>query len=270
MSLEEKREKEYALKESKTKTLKDRSALRKTKDYVFDEATLQALDALIRKKVIDGLGGVIATGKEGNVFYAYTPSDDVVVCKIYKMETSSFHSMSKYIVGDPRFSDIRKNRRSIILNWCKKEYRNLSIAHEVGVRVPLPLAFKDNVLVMEFIGTIGKEEVEASVPLRNMHLTKKQGLYCYDKVVEYVARLFYKGGLIHGDLSEYNILGLVKGKKVEPVIIDIGQGVLEAHPLAQDLINRDVEKLANFFNQFDANITEESVREKIRAWEKRL
>ena len=135
MSLEDKSDKKYALRESKIKTLKDRSALRKTKDYVFDEATLHGLDALIRKKVIDGLGGVIATGKEGNVFYAYTPSDDVVVCKIYKMETSSFHSMSKYIVGDPRFADIRKNRRSIILNWCKKEYRNLSIAHEVGVRV---------------------------------------------------------------------------------------------------------------------------------------
>ncbi|HLC45895.1 MAG TPA: serine protein kinase RIO [archaeon] len=269
----ERAEKLDALRLFKSKRVKDPEKDRAIRSEVFDEHTVNAVDALIRKKVIDCLSGVIATGKEANVFLAFTLGSEPVAVKIYKLETSSFHSMSKYILGDPRFENIKRDRRSIVFNWCKKEFRNLQKATDAGVRVPMPLAFKDNVLVMEFIGSYDAKTDKATPawPLKNTPIPKGQEQVVFEKVVEFIARLFYKAQLVHGDLSEYNVLVRIDSKgKLEPVLIDIGQGVLTSHPLAQELIDRDIEKTAGFFSKIVKGVTPESVREKVRAWESRL
>jgi Serine/threonine protein kinase involved in cell cycle control len=72
-----------------------------------------------------------------------------------------------------------------------------------------------------------------------------------------VKKIYYSG-LIHGDLSEYNVL-MWRG----PVLIDVGQGVSIKHPLAAELLRRDVETIVRFFNRFGVNIDIEKTMEEV-------
>ena len=76
-----------------------------------------------------------------------------VAVKIYRLETSSFDNMWEYIKGDPRYDGVRHNKRGLIYAWAQKEYSNLMKAYSAGVGVPKPFTFRENVLVMEFIGS---------------------------------------------------------------------------------------------------------------------
>ncbi len=145
--------------------------------------------------------------------------------------------MKNYIEGDYRFKKVKKTRRGIILTWVEKEYKNLNTAYSSGASVPRPVAFKKNVLVMDFIGT-GREPA----PMLKDAQVEKDAVY---KSVVDNARKLYGADLIHGDLSEYNIL--VKNKK--PIIIDFSQGVPRDHHLAEELLIRDVGNLSRFFGK---------------------
>jgi len=98
---------------------------RKTLDEVFDKSTLHTLGKLISDRVIDIVDFPISTGKEGNVFRAVKPDKKLVAVKIYRVSTSTFKHVSKYIIGDPRFSSLRRTKRDIIYAWTKKEYKTL-------------------------------------------------------------------------------------------------------------------------------------------------
>ena len=124
---------------------------RKTLDEVFDKSTLLALEKLISSKVIDILDFPISTGKEGNVFRGVTPDKKFVAVKIYRTSTSTFKHISEYIIGDPRFSSLPKNRRDVIFAWTQKEFKNLERLARVGVSAPKPITKIKNVLVMEYI-----------------------------------------------------------------------------------------------------------------------
>ena len=96
---------------------------RKTQDEVFDKSTLHSLEKLISDKVIDILDFPISTGKEGNIFRGITPDKKLVAVKIYRISTSTFKHISKYILGDPRFISVHKTRRDIMYAWTKKELK---------------------------------------------------------------------------------------------------------------------------------------------------
>ena len=156
--------------------------------------------------------------------------------------------MIDYIIGDERFKKVQRDKREIVFAWTKKEFNNLEKARKAKVRVPLPIAFTKNVLVMEFIGENGlasrtlKDE-------RNIDLVK-----AYFTIINAMAKL-YKANLVHADLSEYNVL--VKGK--EYVIIDMGQGVLLTHPKAKEFFERDCKNIANYFTKKNMKKTAEEV-----------
>ena len=98
--------------DSKLQLLIDRVGVdRKTLDEVFDKPTLHSLEKLISDGVIDILDFPISTGKEGNVFRGMTPDKNYVAVKIYRVSTLTFKHISNYIIGDPRFKSIHKNRR---------------------------------------------------------------------------------------------------------------------------------------------------------------
>src|SRR5512138_3174467 len=84
----------------------------KVRDDVFDEVTLLALYKLVHRKKLDAIGGAISTGKEANVYLAEAGGRDVAV-KIYRIQTANFTTMSMYLVGDRRFSSIRKTRKEV-------------------------------------------------------------------------------------------------------------------------------------------------------------
>ena len=207
----------------------------KVEQDVFDEVTLLALYKLVTKGLISEIGGPISTGKEANVFFGSIGERSIAI-KIYRVQTANFKAMTEYMIGDRRFSNIRKNRKDIIFAWTKKEFSNLKRAYDAGLVVPEPIAFDRNILIMEFIG-----EGESPYPqLRSVDLEKP--LEVYEKIIDFINNLFINAKLVHSDLSEYNIL---MGK--EPVFIDMGQAVLPEHPKAVSFLMRDIRNINRFF-----------------------
>jgi RIO kinase 1 len=203
---------------------------------------------------ISAFGGPISTGKEANVYTALgderaaealgeeTPE---VAVKVYRINASDFRDMRDYLTGDPRFEGIGGKKSQVVLAWVRKEYANLKRAEKAGVRVPNPLAVERNVLVMEYIGTDegGRAKRLAEVTVENPETA-------YHVVREYIRRL-YTAGLVHGDLSEYNIVV----EDGELVVIDLGQAVTVHHPNSRNFLERDCENVAAFFSRQGFDVT---------------
>jgi RIO kinase 1 len=208
----------------------------KVQDDVFDEVTLLALYRLAHRKHLTTFGGPISTGKEGIVFYGEKDGEPLAI-KIYMISTANFKAMTEYIDGDPRFSHVRRSRKEIIFAWTRKEFSNLKRARKAGVPVPEPYSFDRNILLMEFLG-------EGQVPLpqiREVELPDPEGTY--REIVGFMELLFMEARLVHGDLSEYNILFSDR-----PYLIDMGQAVTPDHPRALQFLARDIRNINRFFS----------------------
>jgi RIO kinase 1 len=215
--------------------IKDVNTL-KVRGEVFDEITLLALYKLVHKKWISAIGGSISTGKEANVFLAEKDTTDIAI-KIYRIRTANFNAMSEYIIGDRRFAGIKKTKKDLIFAWSRKEFSNLKRAHAAGLSVPEPYVWDRNILVMEFIGSNG-------IPyphLKNVNAENPGKIY--HEILQFIEDLYKKAGLIHADLSEFNILYHEK-----PYIIDMGQSVTIDHPRAFKFLKRDIANINHFFS----------------------
>jgi len=213
----------------------------------FDNITFQALYKLY-PKYFDSLKGPVSTGKEADVYLA-EKGKGYVALKIYRILARMYKGIDVYIRDDPRFKSVRNNPRQLIFEWTKKEYKNLMRAASAGVRVPEAIAFKKNVLVMEFIGDKG-----VAAPLAKHHPPVNPEKW-RDIIYNWVKVLWDEKQMVHGDLSEWNILN----NKEEPIMIDISQAVLKKHPLSLKLLKRDVDNITNWFNKL--GVKDDSLKE---------
>ncbi|ELZ30962.1 serine/threonine protein kinase involved in cell cycle control [Halogeometricum pallidum JCM 14848] len=210
----------------------------KVEQSVFDDATFAAIYKLVQDGHIDAFGGPISTGKEANVYEALGPDDTDVAVKIYRINASNFRHMRDYLEGDPRFEGLGNDKKRVVLAWTQKEFANLERARRAGVRVPEPIAVERNVLVMELVGLVeDRARRLAEVNVENPETA-------YQVAREYMRRL-YSAGLVHGDLSEYNMI-IHDG---ELVVIDLGQAVTVHHPNADEFLRRDCHNVAKFFSR---------------------
>jgi RIO kinase 1 len=233
---------------------KDQDEIRRTGSEIFDERTLMLLYKLLSDGIFDTLEFPISTGKEAN-FFRGTKGDRFVAVKIYRVATATFKNFGKYIIGDPRFRTIGRDHRGLISLWAQKEYKNLARMKEAGIRVPEPIACRENVLVMEYIG-----EPDAAAPMLRDAGLGPEGLdRVRTDVLDFFDRSYNRAGLVHGDLSEYNIL--VNRKKT--VFIDLAQAVVLEHPMAQELFIRDLRNMAAWFKRkglpYDWNVIHDQV-----------
>ncbi|MGV8085721.1 MAG: serine protein kinase RIO [Candidatus Bilamarchaeum sp.] len=210
----------------------------KVESEVFDQRTLKVLSKLIKKGMLQSVDYPVSTGKEANVFRATTPSGSMVAVKIYKVETGPFFRREEYLDGDPRFTKIKHNNKDIVCTFAKKEFKNLTICEKAGINSPKAYYQIENILIMEFLG-------EGELPYPNLIMVgPKNGEADLDSLLSDIKKL-YQAGLVHADLSEYNIL---LGKV--PYIIDLGQGVILSHPSAEKFLERDVRNILNYFAKF--------------------
>lgn len=214
----------------------------KTEGYVFDRFTLLTLSKFFSQGIIKTLDFPIKSGKESVVFRATAHDDypsDYLAVKIYMIETSDFVHMRDYISGDPRF-EVKKNRRKLVYEWVKKEYRNLLLCEQMSVLAPHPHIFKNNVLIMDYIG-------DSHTPAPTL---KEHGPFDpkrdYEFLMQEIEKM-YKNGFVHADLSEYNILCGPDGKLY---LIDLAQGVLKDHPKFDEWHQRDVQNIKRFFSKY--------------------
>lgn len=225
--------------------IKDFSSERAVMEEVFDRSTLMTIYDFLNKRMIDEIHGVVKAGKEARIYWGKDPDEKELAIKIYLTTSAEFKKgMLPYIEGDPRFAHVRRDTRSLVYAWAQKEFKNLRRAYEVGVKVPQPIAVEKNVLIMEFIGKNG-----VSAPLmREVSLRNPKRVY--RQLLTYLKRLYRKGGLVHADLSEYNIM-IQRGK---PVIFDVSQAVPIEHPMADQFLQRDLENLYRYFKKLDVDV----------------
>ena len=234
-------ERKLSRREKRTKSIEDL----KISEDVFDKSTLFTLYWFVSRGIFETLHGVISTGKEANVYWATDEIGKEYAVKIYKSATSEFKkTMWMYIHGDPRFKSVKRTMRALIVAWAEKEYKNLRRAYEAGVRVPKPIAVRGNVLVMEFIG---KDGVPAPIMRENPPENPEK---VFNILLEYVKRLYKFANLVHGDLSEYNVLLWNEN----PVLIDMAQSVVLNHPLSQEFLMRDLKNLLKYFKNLGVNV----------------
>jgi RIO kinase 1 len=223
----------------------DATKERATVEEVFDQTTRMIVFDMMNSGILYELNGAVSSGKEAKVYWGKNKEGADLAVKIYLTSSAEFkRGMHKYIEGDPRFKDVKHDTRSLIAVWAQKEFRNLGEADAVKVRVPKPIAVKSNVVVMEFIGENG-----VSAPsLKEQPPANPEGVYKI--IVTYLKRLYQKAKLVHGDLSEYNIM-MWKGK---PVVFDVSQSVTIQHPLADFMLRRDLANINRFFSRLDVDI----------------
>ena len=224
----------------------------KTMHDVFDEFTNRTIYKLMTQRHFEGLESPISIGKESNVFSALKKDGTRVMVKIYRLETCDFNRMYDYIKDDSRYLNIKKGKRNIVFTWVQREYRNLFKARQANVRVPTPLTFFNNVLVLEFIGDDGliAPKLKDTIP--------KNPKDFLDKIIINMKKL-YKAGLVHSDLSAFNILNYNE----KPVFIDFSQCTTLDSSRANEYLERDIRNICNFFKKIGLKVDEAKIKEKI-------
>ena len=124
-------------------------------------------------------------------------------------------------------------------------------AREAGVRVPIPIAIRNNVLVLEFIGD------EAAAPKLKDMIPADPGKF-KELVISQMKKL-YVGGLVHADLSAFNILNYNE----KPVVIDMSQSTPLDNMLALEYLQRDVKNICVFFRKQGVECDDEKVLKEI-------
>jgi RIO kinase 1 len=136
--------------------------------------------------------------------------------------------------------------------WAEKEMRNYRRIYNAGIPCPAPVLLKSHVLIMEFLGENGWP----SPRIRDANLSEKRLREAYVQTVVIMRRMFRRCKLVHGDLSEYNLLW----HKNEVYVIDVSQSVESDHPSALDFLRKDVSNVNDFFRKM-ANLNVMTTRQ---------
>jgi RIO kinase 1 len=214
--------------------------------------TPKGLQPLIDDGVIDEVLRPLKSGKEASV-YVVRLGDEVLCAKVYKdMAQRSFQARVQYQEGR-KFRGSRQaraigkatkfGRREQETEWKNTEVDALYRLAAAGVRVPKPRGYFHGVLLMELI----TDESGHSAPrLGEVELTPEQARAYHTELIRDVVRMLCQG-LIHGDLSEYNVLVAPAG----PVIIDLPQVVsATGNNAARTMLLRDVHNLRDTLARF--------------------
>ncbi len=212
----------------------------------------QRLQPLIEDGLIDEVLHPLMSGKEADIFVVRC-GEHIRCAKVYKaVHNRSFKKAAEYQEG----RKVRNSRRARAMGkgsrfgrqqmedtWQQAEYDTLLKLARAGVRVPEPYGCFDGVLLMELV-TSGDGDVAPR--LNDVLLTEPQAIEDHAVVIQYVVRMLCEG-IVHGDLSEFNILVDDYG----PVIIDLPQAVdAAANNNAQKMLTRDINKVRSYYAQY--------------------
>lgn len=225
------------------KTRNTEKADRATVEQAIDPRTRMVLFKMLNRGVFNDINGCISTGKEANVYHATKTDGQELAIKVYKTSVLVFKDRDRYVQGDYRFRHgyCKHNPRKMVKTWAEKEMRNLLRLKAAGIRCPTPVLLRLHVLVMEFIGKAGW----AAPRLKDAALSLDKLREGYMEMIITMRNLYQKCKLVHGDLSEYNILYL-EGRLY---IIDVSQAVDLDHPHALDFLREDCLHVSDFFKK---------------------
>lgn len=212
----------------------------------------RSIEPLVRDGLVDKVIRSLKSGKEAAV-YVVVSEGEVRCAKVYKeADKRSFHQQAQYQEG----RKVRNSRRARAMAkrtgygrkeqeaaWQSAEVDALFRLCAVGVRVPKPYSFVEGVLLMELVVD---DNGEVAPRLNDLELTGAQARAYHSMLLVQVVRMLC-AGLVHGDLSEYNVLVGSDG----PVIIDLPQVVDAAgNNNACRMLERDVSNLTTYFGRY--------------------
>jgi len=216
--------------------VKNKLLRRKQEDYVGFALTYKGADALAIKEIssigiITQVGPKIGMGKDGDIWIAYLNNKPRII-KLYRISPERFKHVRLH-----RYYTLPKRK----LSWleiskilARNEFRALSILYRHGVNVPRPIMRNRHIIVMDYIP--GRELIKT-------HLTDP--LWVFRRIIEELVKAL-KTGIVHADLSEFNILVTEEG---EPYIIDWPQFVTSTRAEALNLLERDVLQITKYFSR---------------------
>jgi RIO kinase 1 len=210
------------------------------------------LQPLLDDGVIDEIIGQLMSGKEATV-YTVRCGSEVRCVKVYKEAAKrSFKTAVQYQEG----RKVRNTRRARAMDkgskygrkqqeetWQNAEVDALYLLANAGVRVPKPYGCFDGVLLMELVSD---EAGNVAPRLGDVSMDEEQALEDHAVVMQYVVMMLC-AGIVHGDLSEFNVLVDDYG----PVIIDLPQAVdASANNNAEVMLARDIANMTTYYGQF--------------------
>jgi RIO kinase 1 len=210
------------------------------------------IQPLIEEGLVDTVVRQLMSGKEATVFVVRC-GDEIRCAKVYKeAHQRSFRQAASYQEG----RKVKNSRQARAMEkgtrygrkmqeevWQNAEVDALFRLAAAGVRVPKPYICFEGVLLMDLVTDA---EGHAAPRLNDVELTEAQALQYHAQLLHEVV-LMLCAGIVHGDLSEYNILVDADG----PVIIDLPQAIDAAgNTEAGPMLERDVANLATYFSQF--------------------
>jgi len=212
-----------------------------------------ALHDMLEEGYIDEVVERLLSGKEASLFVV-RKGDDYIAAKVYKpRQQRSFKNIASYVDGRNQTRNTRDKRaqakkttygRELMeTSWRQMEYDALCTAHTAGVRVPEPILLHGDVLLMELLTD---EHGNPALRLADLELNDEVAELLHQEVFQQV-RLLLQCGLIHGDLSVYNILVAYNGLN----LIDLPQAVnASANQEARDILHRDLKNVTEYLARF--------------------
>jgi len=210
------------------------------------------LEPLLEDGLIDGVVRQLMSGKEAMVFVVRC-GDDIRCAKVYKEANKRSFRQAVDYTENRKTKNSRQaramakgtkfGRQAQEAAWQNAEVDALYRLAAAGVRVPKPYNFHEGVLLMELVADA---DGNAAPRLNDVAFTEEEAIACHHSLMKEVVRMLC-AGVIHGDLSEFNILISADG----PVIIDLPQAVDAAgNNHAQAMLTRDVNNLRTYFGQY--------------------
>lgn len=193
-----------------------------------------ALNALVKTGILDSLGKPLGVGKESDVYDALTQSGKRVAVKFHRLGRTSFRQTKRlrgYAAKKRHVSWLYQSRLA-----AEREIEALRLVYPCGVSVPEPIAQNRHVVVMGII--------EGDCLFRINNLPDPEATL--NTIIENIKIAHTKAGVIHGDLSEYNV---VITPDWHVLIIDWPQYVRIDHPNAEMLLKRDISNILRFFRR---------------------
>ncbi|MEB3845361.1 MAG: serine/threonine protein kinase [Desulfurococcales archaeon] len=195
-----------------------------------------ALNNLVARGVVESIGERIGVGKEGNIYLAWDPAGNPIVVKFHREGRRSFQSIRRkrrYAEGLPRKSWIQLAKLV-----GEREFKILAALKDRGALVPEPIAYNRNTVVQEYIPGVELYRIRS--------IEKSTAEEMLSSIVRTLKIAYQEVGIVHGDLSEYNILVT---EDYKPYIIDWPQYVYREDPESDTLLERDIEYIAGFFKK---------------------
>ena len=191
-----------------------------------------AINAFVKAGILEAFGKPLGVGKEADVYDALTPTGERIAIKFHRLGRISFRQTRRkrgWTTEDTHW--LLRSRKA-----AEKEYEALTFVYPKGVAVPKPISQNRHAIAMSAI------EGAELAQLREIPNPKKVLM----EILRNIRKAYLKAGVIHADLSEYNII-LKPDNHI--LIIDWPQHVTKDHPNAQQLLKRDVENVIAFFKR---------------------